>query len=68
VALIHKLYQVERAAREKAPEERKAIRQKRAKPILDKIKAWLDENVVKVLPKSSLGEAIAYTLGLWPKS
>jgi len=67
VALIHKLYQVERAAREKAPEARKALRQKRARPILDKIKTWLDEKVVKVLPKSPLGEAIAYTLGLWPK-
>jgi transposase len=67
VALIHKLYQVERAAREKPPEARKALRQKRARPILDKIKTWLDEKVVKVLPKSPLGEAIAYTLGLWPK-
>ena len=66
VALIHKLYQVERAGREKAPEERKAIRQKQAGP-LDKIKAWLDEKVVKVLPKSPLGDAISYTLGLWPK-
>jgi hypothetical protein len=67
VALIHKLYQVERAAREKTPEARKALRQKRARPILDKIKTWLDDAVVKALPKSPLGEAIAYTLGLWPK-
>lgn len=28
---------------------------------------WLDQKVVKVLPKSPLGEAISYTLGLWPK-
>ena len=67
VALIHKLYEVERAAREKTPEARKALRQKRARPILDKIKAWLDDKVVKALPKSPLGEAISYTLGLWPK-
>ncbi len=67
VALIRKLYQVERAAREKTPEQRKAIRQVQAKPILDKIKTWLDEKVVKVLPKSPLGEAISYTLGLWSK-
>ena len=65
VALIRKLYQVERAAGEKTPEERKAIRQVQAGPILDKIKAWLDQKVVQVLPKSPLGEAIAYTLGLW---
>jgi transposase len=67
VALIHKLYQVERRAREKTPQERKAIRQARAGPVLDKIKVWLDEKVDQVLPKSPLGEAIAYTLGLWPK-
>lgn len=67
VALIRKLYQVERAAREKTPEERKAIRQVQAEPILNKIKTWLDEKVVQVLPKSPLGEAISYTLGLWSK-
>jgi len=67
VALIRKLYQVERTAREKTPEERKAIRLVQSEPILNKIKAWLDEKVVKVLPKSPLGVAITYTLGLWPK-
>lgn len=67
VALIRKLYQVERATREKTPQARKAIRQEQAGPILDKIKAWLDQKVAKVLPKSPLGGAIAYTLGLWPK-
>lgn len=67
VALIRKLYQVERAVREETVEKRKAIRQAQAKPILEKIKDWLDEKAGKVLPKSPLGEAIAYTLGLWPK-
>ncbi len=67
VALIRKLYQVERAARYMTPEERKSIRQVQSEPILDKIKSWLDQKVVQVLPKSPLGEAIAYTLGLWPK-
>ena len=67
VALISKLYQIERAARDKAPQERAAIRQKKAAPILDKIKTWLDEKVTKVLPKSPLGGAITYTLNLWPR-
>ncbi|VAW84805.1 Mobile element protein, partial [hydrothermal vent metagenome] len=67
VALIRKLYQIERLTKEDSPEERKAIREKRATPILDKIKMWLDQKVGKVLPKSPLGKAIAYTLGLWPK-
>ena len=67
VALIRKLYQIERAAKEQSPDERQAIRQEQAGPILDRIKEWLDQKVVQVLPKSPLGEAIAYTLGLWPK-
>ncbi len=67
VALIRKLYQIERAAKDKSPDERQAIRQEQAGPILDRIKEWLDQKVVQVLPKSPLGEAIAYTLGLWPK-
>lgn len=66
VALIRKLYQIERAAKDKAPEERKALRQKQAKPILDKIKEWLDQKAARVLPKSPLGTAISYTLKLWP--
>jgi len=67
VALIGKLYEVERAAREDDPEARKARRQAYASPILEKIKVWLDGKVGQVLPKSPLGGAIAYTLGLWPK-
>lgn len=66
VALISKLYQVERVARDKVPQERAAIRQKKAAPILDKIKAWLDQKAPQVLPKSPLGTAISYTLKLWP--
>lgn len=65
VALIAKLYQVERAAREQSPQERKALRRKKAAPVLDKIKTWLDQNAPNVLPKSALGTAISYTLALW---
>jgi len=66
VVLISKLYQVERVARDKAPQERAAIRWKKAAPILDKIKAWLDQKAPQALPKSPLGTAISYTLKLWP--
>ncbi len=66
VALISKLYQIERVGRDKAPQERAALRQKKAAPILDKIKAWLDQKALQVLPKSPLGNAISYTLKLWP--
>jgi transposase len=67
VALIGKLYAIERELRDSSPAECKAAREARSKPILDKIKAWLDEKAPKVLPKGLLGRAIAYTLGLWPQ-
>jgi len=67
VALISKLYQIERTARDQGAQEREAIRQKKAAPILDTIKTWLDEKATKVLPKSPLGTAITYTLNLWPR-
>jgi len=67
VALISKLYQIERTARDQGAQEREAIRQKNAAPILDTIKTWLDEKATKVLPKSPLGTAITYTLNLWPR-
>ncbi|MEN7974055.1 MAG: IS66 family transposase, partial [Verrucomicrobiota bacterium] len=67
VALIGKLYLIERSVKDMTPEERQAIRQEQAKPILEKIKSWLDSKASKVLPKSLLGKAVHYTLGLWPQ-
>jgi transposase len=66
VALIGKLYLIERSVKDKTPEERKEIRQAQSRPILDKIKIWLDSKAGKALPKSLLGKAIHYALGLWP--
>ena len=45
---------------------RKRLRQKQARPILQNIYKWLCSIKNKVLPKSSLGKAIAYTLKQWP--
>lgn len=67
VALIAMLYAVERELRESSADERKAARGARSKPILDKIKTWLDEKVTTTLPKGLLGKAIAYAPGLWPQ-
>ena len=63
VALIGKLYATERELRDSSA----AAREERSKPILEKIKAWLEEKVTKTLPKGLLGKAIGYALGLWPQ-
>jgi len=43
------------------------FRQKEAKPVLEKIKEWLDTNVWLYPPSCDMGEAINYTLKLWPQ-
>jgi len=67
VALIGKLYHIERKARGESPAQRHALRQEYSRPVLDKIKAWLDDKAPKVLPKGLLGKAIRYTINLWPQ-
>jgi hypothetical protein len=67
VALIGKLYAIERRLHDATPEQRHAERARHSRPILDAIKAWLDDKVTQALPKGLLGQAIAYTLGLWPQ-
>jgi transposase len=67
VAMIAKLYAIERQGRDATPERRRALRLEHSKPILEKIKTWLDEKAAKVLPKGLLGSAITYALGQWPQ-
>lgn len=66
---IQQLYQIERQAKEAelSYEARYRLRQQYARPILDTIKSWLDENCKQVLPKSVIGQAIGYMLNLWSR-
>lgn len=67
LAYIRLLYDVEREARDRKldSEALRALRQKKSKPILDDIHAYLEREQPQVLPKSPEGEAIAYTLSNW---
>jgi transposase len=47
VALIGKLYDIERRIRGSAPEHRRAVRLEKSQPILDEIKTWLDDKAQK---------------------
>ena len=64
---ISQLYNIEREAKEKnlTNDERKEIRQVKAKPILYEFYNWLTEEEKKVLPKSIIGKAITYALHQW---
>jgi transposase len=67
LAYIRLLYEVERDARNRQldPEARRTLRQEKAQPILGDVRAYLEREQPRVLPKSPEGEAIAYTLSNW---
>jgi transposase len=69
VDLIDELFAVDTEARKLGLDAagRDALRQQRSRPQLDKIKAAVEAAGQGALPSSKLGEAIRYTLGLWPK-
>ncbi len=65
LAKIQKLYGIESRLKGASVETRKAERQIHAKPILEELYEWMTTQ--QVISSSSLGKAIKYTLGQWPK-
>lgn len=60
LALIQKLYAVERDAVDMAAEDRRLLRQQRSTPVLEEIDRVRQELARTALPKSGLGEALRY--------
>jgi transposase len=80
LTLIRRLYAIERALppllppsddpvaieqRRRREEQRRDVRQRQAEPILAELKAWLEQERPRALPKSPLGQAIGYALNHW---
>jgi transposase len=65
LAIFQQLYDLEDRARELAAEARQALRQAEAAPLLEKLRAWADEQAASALPKSRLGEALGYLRNQW---
>ena len=63
--MIQTLYAIERRIKDKSVEERFQIRQLESRPILDRLKQWLDRQQPKIPPKSKLGKAITYAQNQW---
>lgn len=66
---MQKLYAIEQFGREKtlSTEELYAARQEQAVPVLKNLKAWMMEAYSQVLPQSTIGKAINYSLQRWDK-
>jgi hypothetical protein len=65
LARIRQLYAVEHAAEGLSAEGRCALRQQDAVPLLTAFGEWLIEQGRLVLPKSPIGQAIAYAQSNW---
>ena len=65
--MIGKLYQIERATKAMTPDERLALRQEKAKPILEEFRQWLDSSLNQVPPKTLTGKALQYLHNQWDK-
>jgi len=65
VALIARLYEVEREARELQPEARRLWRQQHAKPVAEALHAWLSEQRQKLAKADVTAKAIDYALSNW---
>jgi transposase len=60
------LYAIEREIRGRLPDERRAVRQARAAPVLSDLYDWLGATLRTVSAKSDLAGAIRYALVRWP--
>jgi transposase len=65
LAYYRQLYELERQAKDFSDVQRLQMRQELSLPILEQFHQWLLARRPEVLPKSPMGEAIAYALNNW---
>ena len=64
---IQALYRIERDLKEATADERHAARQECTKPLIEKLRTWLDASIDSVPPQSLTGKAMHYLDKQWPK-
>ena len=65
VERIRSLYKIEEQIRGRPAEERRQVRNARARPLFESMRTWLEDSRVKLAPKSETAAAIRYALSLW---
>ena len=66
LALIAKLYEIEREAKDLGNEDRLLARQQRSKPVADALHAWLTTQRQLLVKADATARAIDYSLSNWP--
>jgi transposase len=66
LASIQQLYDIEERAKTFSYDDRHALRERESRPVLDRIREYLDSDAVRrVLPKSVFAEAVNYLRNHW---
>lgn len=65
LARIRQLYQIETAGAALSGEDRRGLRQRESVPLLTAFGEWLTEQARHALPRSPIGQAIAYARSNW---
>ncbi len=66
VKRIDELFAIERDINGHPPEQRRAIRQQRSKPLANALESWLKAERKKLSSKAPVAKAIDYSLKRWP--
>lgn len=64
---IRQLYRIEQTIAEATVEQRYRVRQERSLPVLEALRAWLDEVRGQVPPSGLIGKALRYLDAQWPR-
>jgi transposase len=62
---IAALYAIESRIRGRSPEERRTVRQAETKPLVEALRAWLENKLMAVSGKSPIAAAIRYGFNQW---
>jgi hypothetical protein len=65
VAMIAQLYKVESDHKDASDEDRLQARQQISVPALASLRSWMDQTLLTVTPKSTLGKALSYMAKYW---
>jgi hypothetical protein len=65
VERIAPLYEIEKEIRGRSPDERREVRNRKARPLLESMQAWLESSLSKLSRKSDTSAAIHYALARW---
>ncbi len=63
--LFAKIYKLEKDT--KLAQDKTKYRKEHIQPILEQLRQWIDQESIKVLPKSAIGKAMSYAINQWSK-